>query len=322
MPAPPLFEDRAFAESVLESSADCIKFIGLDGAIRYMNGLGLCMNEIDSFSVVDGKSWASLWPEAARATIEGALSEARAGRVARFSGFCPTAKGNPKWWEVVVSPVRGPGGQPKGMVAISRDVTERKREHEAAELLAREMAHRLKNFFTVIDGLIAMSARRAPEAKEFSETVRARLAALGSAVNYVGPLEAPPDLSLHGLLAGMFAPYGSAEIQLSGDDAVVGRNGSASIALAMHELATNAVKHGALAKPEGRVRVTTRRDGPRYQIEWRETGAVDPKPGVAGFGSTLMENAVGAHLEGALERDWTASGLIVRMNVALEALAR
>ncbi len=317
------FADPAFAASVLEASADCIKFIDLDGKIRFMNGLGLCLNEIDDFSEVEGRTWASMWPQHHGLMIAEALEEARAGRVARFSGECPTAKGVPKWWDVVVSPVLDPvSGKLKGMVAISRDVTASWREKEAAQLLTQEMAHRLKNFFTVIDGLISMSSRRAPEAKEFADIVRARLSALGSAVNYVGPLEAPPDLSLHGLLNDLFAPYGSAEIKVEGDDAIIGRNGSAALALAVHELATNAVKHGALSAPQGRVLVTTAKRDDRYEIVWRETGGPPAHAGTPGFGSTLLENAARTHLDGELERLWTATGLTVRLDLALDALAR
>lgn len=316
-----VLEDRAFAESVIEASADCIKFIGLDGALLFMNSLGLRLMQIDDFATYHGKPYAAMWPAHNRAIVERALEAARGGEVARFCADCLTAKGEQRWWDVVMSPVRDADGRIKGLAAISRDVTERRREEEAAALMAQEAAHRTKNFFAVVEGLISLSARRASqEAQTFAETLRARLAALGRAVNYVGPLEPAPHLSLHGLARELFAPYDS--IALSGDDAQVGRNGSAALALALHELSTNAVKYGALARPGGRAKVETRRRGDRYEIVWEESGARLGKPGAPGFGSTLIDNAVRTHLEGAIERTWRAEGLRVRMDVALGALAR
>lgn len=318
---PAVLDDQAFATSLLEASADCIKFIGPDGRLKYMNTLGLCLMEIDDFSAVEGQPYVSLWPAHNRAMLEEALETARGGEIARFRGDCPTAKGAPRWWEVVVSPVRAGDGGVKGFVAVSRDVTARHLEEEAAALMAQESAHRTKNFFAVVEGLISLSARRAsPESQAFAETLRARLSALGRAVNYVGPLEPAPDLSLHALAHELFSPYGA--IKLRGDDAPVGRNGAAALALALHELSTNAVKYGALAQPTGSVTVTTTRDGERYRILWEETGAVGAKQGAGGFGTMLIENAIRTHLEGTLEREWRAEGLVARMDVALEALAR
>lgn len=318
---PTVLDDIAFAESVLEASADCIKFVSLDGRLRYMNTLGLCLMEIDEFSAVEGQLYTALWPAHNRPMLEEALETARRGQVARFRGDCPTAKGKTKWWEVVVSPVRAAEGGVKGFVAISRDVTDRHLEEEAAALMAQESAHRTKNFFAVVEGLISLSARRASkDSQAFAETLRARLSALGRAVSYVGPLEPAPDLSLHALAYDLFSPYGA--IKLRGDDAPIGRNGAAALALALHELSTNAVKYGALAQPNGHVTVATKRDGDRYQIIWEEHGAVGAQQGASGFGSMLIENAVRTHLEGVFEREWRESGLVLRMDVALEALAR
>jgi diguanylate cyclase (GGDEF)-like protein/PAS domain S-box-containing protein len=114
---------------VLEASADCIKIIDLDGRLTLMNSAGLCALELFDFEEVRGKNWASLWPAGSRATAEAAVAEALSGRVARFSGFCPTAKGTPKWWDVVVSPMVE-SGKTTGLLSISRDITESRRTAE------------------------------------------------------------------------------------------------------------------------------------------------------------------------------------------------
>jgi two-component system sensor kinase FixL len=126
-----LRENEGFLLSVLEASADCIKVIERDGTLSFMNGRGQCAMGIDDFSVVAGKEWAALWPWEVQDQVRGAMSEALAGRPARFEGFCPTAQGLPRWWDVAVAPVPGLDGRPARLVSISRDITERKRAEAA-----------------------------------------------------------------------------------------------------------------------------------------------------------------------------------------------
>ncbi|MBL6459500.1 PAS domain S-box protein [Belnapia sp. T6] len=125
---------KAVLRSVLESSADCLKLLTLDGRFTYMNGPGLCATEIDDFAAVRGQEWTSIWPEEERGKVQTALTEARAGRIGRFRGLCPTAKGQPKRWDVQVTAVPGADGRPELLLASSRDVTEREQSWEALRL--------------------------------------------------------------------------------------------------------------------------------------------------------------------------------------------
>ena len=122
---------EAVLRGISENSADCLKLLTLDGRLTFMNGPGLCATEISDFASVNGRNWASIWPEEERGRIQVALAEAVAGRVGRFRGFCPTAKGTPKWWDVQVTAVPGADGRPELLLASSRDVTERERSREA-----------------------------------------------------------------------------------------------------------------------------------------------------------------------------------------------
>ena len=131
---------EAYSRSLFESSPDCVKVLGLDGRLEQMNGNGRCTMQIDDFETVRGNFWSDLWPREARAGIEAAMAEARAGRTGQFSGFRPTEKGVPKWWDVVITAVPGADGFPERLIASSRDVTERKR----AEKELRESEQRLK----------------------------------------------------------------------------------------------------------------------------------------------------------------------------------
>ncbi|TWI52420.1 PAS domain S-box-containing protein [Pseudomonas duriflava] len=108
---------------MFEGSPDCVKLLDLDGRLRVVNRNGQCALEIDDISTVLGGAWCSFWPEESQSEVEASLVAARAGRVTRFSAFCPTAKGAPKWWDVTVAPVRSETGEVEAILSISRDVT-------------------------------------------------------------------------------------------------------------------------------------------------------------------------------------------------------
>lgn len=327
--------DDAFSRSLLDASADCIKVMSLGGELEYMNVNGLCLMEIDDFDALRGRRWTELWPVEHHGDIEAALTQARGGAVARFCADCPTGKGTLKSWEVVVSPVLDASGRPERLVSVSRDITERVRTETENALLARELAHRIKNMFAVVDGVVALSARAAPEARGFSTALRNRLRALGRAVAYVTPPElagpAGEAHTLHGLLHVLLEPYGhdggaGSRVVIAGDDIVVGPAAVTPLALIANELATNAMKYGALQAPGGRVDVSTRSKGGRLELVWSEHGAGVPAPralgGGEGFGTTLVDNAVARQLGGSLSREWSADGLVVRIGLPLGRLAR
>ena len=131
------------ARALFENSGDCVKLIDLDGRLHAMNGPGMCLMEIDNFGSFAGQEWASLWPEELQPEVRRAADEAKAGEIGRFYGYCPTAKGTPKWWDVQVSPVAGPDGAPTMLLSVSRDMTDREERRRAlgeSEARFRNMA--------------------------------------------------------------------------------------------------------------------------------------------------------------------------------------
>ncbi len=220
------------ASSFFDASTDCVKVIGLDGDLLAMNANGVCLMEIEDFESLRGRPWAGFWPPAAQHLIQTALTEARAGRGSRFTADCPTAAGTPKSWEVVVWPVLDDQGLPAQVISISRDVTAQQRAEQQRQLFTRELAHRMKNTFAVVDGVIALSSRSAGEARTFVDALRQRLLGLGRAIAYMAPpeftsLEVAAERSVHGLLQVLLGPYGALEgserqIFLTGDD-IAGR---------------------------------------------------------------------------------------------------
>lgn len=117
------FLNQELTRSFFEASDDCVKLLDLDGRLLSMNENGQCLMEIDDFGPLRGALWPTLWPEDARATLCSALDEARAGKVARFTADCPTAKGTLKSWGVIVAPAFDEEGRVVHVLSISRDLT-------------------------------------------------------------------------------------------------------------------------------------------------------------------------------------------------------
>lgn len=223
-------------------------------------------------------------------------------------------------------------GRPARFPAATVDITDLKQAVEARELLARELSHRIKNIFTVVQGLVAMSARSDEAARPFARALQARLSALAQAHEYVrphSPASAPAERerTMFGLLRLLLEPYGAADHQrfcLEGDDVAIGESTATALALILHEQATNAVKYGALANDEGRVRIAGRAEDGTYHLLWQERGgpAVTGSPERQGFGTVLAARSITGQLGGSLHHDWQPEGLTMRMSVPTQNLAR
>jgi PAS domain S-box-containing protein len=113
-----------FNRTVLQSSPDCVKVLDLVGTIVFTNENGLCLLELDSFEQVRGCAWWELWPPAQHTELRGLFQQALVGKTSHYRGFAPTHKGTPKWWDVVVSPVKADTDAVTQVLVVSRDITE------------------------------------------------------------------------------------------------------------------------------------------------------------------------------------------------------
>ncbi|MFM9917576.1 MAG: sigma 54-interacting transcriptional regulator [Rhizobacter sp.] len=127
-----LREREQFMTRLIEGSQDCIKVLDLDGQLLTMNEGGMRVMEVCDFEPLRNQPWHALWPAESQETVRAAVAMARSGGVGRFAGFCPTAAGTPRWWDVAVSAIVDERGQPDRLLAVSRDITDR---HRAEELL-------------------------------------------------------------------------------------------------------------------------------------------------------------------------------------------
>jgi PAS domain S-box-containing protein len=156
-----LRESEVFAQSAIESSPDCTTVLDLAGRLLTMNAAGRRLMQIDDFAPHVLTSWLEMWRDPHRDGAQAALDLARSGNTGQFQGYCPTLKGAPKWWDVLVTPIRdGDGGIAK-FLSTARDVTLQRRVEEklrdSAKLeslgvMAGGIAHDFNNLLTGIMG--------------------------------------------------------------------------------------------------------------------------------------------------------------------------
>jgi len=133
-------QSESFRKSIIESSYDCIKVLDLDGNLLFMSKGGQKLMDIDNIEKYLGKSWVKFWKGMDRKAAQEAIKKAKSGKIGTFLGFCSTAKGIPKWWHVVVSPVKNSKGKIKQLLSISRDITVHKQLDQNLEKQRNQLA--------------------------------------------------------------------------------------------------------------------------------------------------------------------------------------
>jgi PAS domain S-box-containing protein len=202
---------------------------------------------------------------------------------------------------------------------ILRDITERRANEEARLMLAREVDHRAKNALAVVQALVALTT--APTTEAFVAAIRGRIAALARAHSLLAQNRwKGGDLS--DIVREEAAAYGKpGQIHISGPDLALGPDAVQPISLILHELATNAVKYGALSQPEGRVDLSWEIDAEgKLIIQWAESGGPPVvEPSTRGFGSTLITTMGAKQLGGEISMDWRGGGIVVHAALPKES---
>jgi PAS domain S-box-containing protein len=138
-----LRESEEFTRRIIDSSNDCIKVLDLEGHLLSMSGGGQKLLEIDDIGLYLNKSWVDFWKGKDRDAALEAIAKAMKGDAGTFYGYCETAKGTPKWWEIIVSPIKDVHGSAERLLALSRDITDRKRAEEKIQKLNIELEQRV-----------------------------------------------------------------------------------------------------------------------------------------------------------------------------------
>lgn len=202
-------------------------------------------------------------------------------------------------------------------LAICRDDTDRQEHSRQRELLLHELKHRVKNLFAVVQAMIGIASRSAPDVPTLADDLRSRLVSLAAAHTASFHVDAEAPIWLETMVREILSPYdGSASnIEISGEPVRLNSSNITPIGLILHEFATNAVKHGALKTPEGKVRITWRvtkdtGDEKTIRLKWLENGSTIAGAGTPvaadgpeGFGTILMDNSA-RQLNGTLEQSF------------------
>lgn len=193
------------------------------------------------------------------------------------------------------------------------DITERKAAEERQHLLARELDHRAKNILAVVQAALRLTPRDDPEA--YVRAVEGRLGALARAHSMLAETRWE-RVELRGLLEGELAPFLAAQrVELNGPVVFLPARAAQPFAMAVHELATNATKHGALSVPAGRISVAWQFSGAAQhmlRLRWLEANGphVLGSPKRRGFGSRVLEATIRMQLGGTVSASWEPTGLI------------
>jgi signal transduction histidine kinase/FixJ family two-component response regulator len=227
---------------------------------------------------------------------------------------------------VQAAPLRDQSGKVVGAVSAGLDITERKRTEEHRLLLLNELNHRVKNTLATVQSIAVQSFRRARTDIGGREMFQSRLLALSRAHDVLTN-ESWEGANLSEITAQAIIPYRDADptrFAVSGPHVWLSAKMALSISMALHELATNAVKYGALSNEKGRVSITWQTlqepDGRRLRLEWSEKdGPPVVPPRRKGFGSRLIERGLAQELGGEVKIGYDPQGVWCEINARLDA---
>lgn len=224
-------------------------------------------------------------------------------------------------------------GDDQGMISrimygVFLDVTVRKLAEEERDMVNSEMHHRVKNMFSLSSALAGIASRSTTSKEDMYEDLTRRLRGLAAAHDLIfhGPSEQHHAVTLKDLLNVLLQAYlmdttGSHNVVISAPELLVGETTTTSIAMLIHELATNSAKYGAFSAETGRVVIDCQDDESDIKIVWIEGGGpiLNASAPHTGFGSEMTERVI-RQLNGSISRSWTAEGLIVTLTMKKDLL--
>jgi two-component sensor histidine kinase len=217
----------------------------------------------------------------------------------------------------------------RAMFGVFLDVTGRKQAEEGHELLAGEMSHRVKNLLSIAAALTVITSRSTSTTTDMARELTLRLTALGRAHDLVRPLPGGQGQAalLGDLLSVLLAPYDdlgafTGRIRVAVERMGVGEGAATSLALGVHELATNALKYGSLSAKTGTLDVSSKTHDGEISLIWIERGGplITAAPQRVGYGSKLVERSISRQLGGSITYDWSSGGLTATLRLDREKL--
>jgi len=226
-------------------------------------------------------------------------------------------------WITYWHPLRGPTGNIVGVNVAAEEITARKRAEERQKLLVAELDHRVKNILAQV-AVVAKSTRQGSRSiDEFLQSLDGRIGSMATAHGLLSE-SSWQGVGLSALVRTQLAPYATgANITISGTDVILAAAEVQAVAMVLHELVTNAAKHGALSISDGRVTVSWDRRpnghaGENLVLVWREVGGPPVTANVpSGYGTTLIRNLVPHELGGKVDVEFPPDGVICRIEISL-----
>ncbi|QPC98273.1 PAS domain-containing protein [Qipengyuania soli] len=290
--------------AILDQTADCIKLLSVEGDIEYVNRNGLRALGLSSSDELVGRRWDEIWPVDGRARVIEAVNRAGRGQNDRFEAYCPIAAGQPRWWDVSVSPIMRADGEISHLLATSRDVTEKVQESlnerrmreramlaaERSDSIAREMRHRLKNQLAVVGSVAKLLARHSEGPSDLIDRLENKLQALARAQDLLTVHRDRPVTAKLAIEQVLEASGAGNLIEVSTlPDARLGDDAVQQLALILGELQTNSLKYGALGNDSGKITLTGSLGRDILTLHWHEDcGRPVTKPDYQGSGHMLL----------------------------------
>jgi PAS domain S-box-containing protein len=312
--------------SIVENSNDAIISKDLGGIINTWNKgaerlFGYAPDEII------GRSVLTLIPTELQHEEPGIIERiGRGERIEHFETERVRKNGERVFISLTVSPVKDASGVIVGASKIARDITERKRADEQRQLLINELNHRVKNTLATVQSLVMQTLRNTERSADARSLIDARLTALArahdllTAENWEGAyLREVVERALMAFTAGARVEVGGPVVRLTPKQAL-------ALSIALHELATNAAKYGALSNEAGRVALKWELRGEMgnqvLHLNWRESGGPSVSPPTrVGFGSRLIERNLAYELGGEARIDYLPEGVEANISTPVERRA-
>ncbi|RXZ35320.1 PAS domain S-box protein [Sphingomonas desiccabilis] len=316
---------------VVENSADFIGVASLDQRVEFLNPAGCNMVGLSPEAACETVMLDYIWPGDVERLLEEVLPAIRdAGSWSGEMNLRHFRTGERIPVHYLGFRVQEEDGSLIGYGAVMRDFSEVERARVQQRLLNNELSHRLKNVLTMVQAIAAQSIRQAETLEDAGEAVSARLVALGRATDIL-TATSWQTAELQALVATVLRPHGalSRRIKVDGPSVAVNPRAALALALAIHELTTNAIKYGALSNETGEVSLKWWIAGgaipadQRLLLTWRETGGpyVTP-PARRGFGSVMIERSLKAYFRAEVMLDFRPEGIVLTLNAPLaEAIA-
>lgn len=317
-----LLESRRRMEGIVESAMDALITVDEQQRIMLFNPAAERMFGVSAADAI-GAPLEDFIPDRFRAghaehirrfKVAG-VTNRRMGALGAVSGL----RANGEEFPVEASISQVEVGSMRLATVILRDITERKANEEARHLLAREVDHRAKNALAVVQAVVSLT--RAASKEDFVDAVRGRVAALGRAHSLLAQNRWEGGDLAQIATDETAAYHRGGQVRIAGPTFVLPPNTVQPLSLLIHELATNAVKYGALSVDTGRVDIGwTVLPGGGLELHWTETGGPAVlEPVSAGFGSTLVREVATRQLGGSLDISWPPGGMCLVAALPLSA---